>query len=195
MPCVEKFRETLEKFNIDEKIISKINEGYENVVSKSPKKIKAAYFKRALDIMADYLDPQIIHDIFEMNACCKSGSREKASKTFAKEYAGCSLDEKLEKIKHVPYMGVPVKNDDGTITVNAVSYYRDGRFMCACSNFNNLKYDYAVSKDYCFCCAGHFKYHYEIMLGVQLKTIEIVSSPLDSGGRDACVIKFEIMND
>lgn len=193
MPCVEKFRETLEKFNIDKAIISKINDGYENVVSKSPKKIKAAYFKRALDIMTDNVDSQMIHDIFEINACCKSGSRAKASKVFAKEFASCSLDEKLEKIKQIPYMGVPVKNEDGTITVNAVSYYKDGKFMCACSNFNNFKYDYIVSKDYCFCCAGHFKYHYEIMLGVSLKTVEIVSSPLDSGGRDACVIKFKIV--
>lgn len=193
MPSIEKFKESLEMFNLDEQIIFKINDGFENIASKSPKKIKATYFKRALDIMAEHIDSQIIHDIFEMNACCKSGARDKASKSFAKEFAECSLDEKLEKIKQVPYMGTPVKNEDGTITVNAVSYYKDGRFMCCCSNFNNLKYDYSVSKDYCFCCAGHFKYHYEIMLGVSLKTIEIVSSPLDSNGRDACVIKFEII--
>ena len=191
MPSVEKFRETLEKFNVDEEIISKINDGYEDIVDKSPKKMKAAYFKRALDIMTDNVDSQIIHDIFEMNPCCTSGARKKASNLFAKEFAGCSLDEKLEKIGQ--NMGTPVRNEDGTLTVYAVSYYKDGRFNCACPNFNNLKFDYSVSKDYCFCCAGHFKYHYEIMLGVTLKTIEIVSSPLDSNGRDACVIKFQII--
>ena len=34
------------------------------------------------------------------------------------------------------------------------------------------------------------KYHYEIMLGVKLKTLEIESSPLDSKGIIPCVIKF-----
>lgn len=53
MPSVDKFKETLEKFNLDEQIISKVNDGYENITTKSPKKIKAAYFKRALDILAD----------------------------------------------------------------------------------------------------------------------------------------------
>lgn len=50
-----------------------------------------------------------------------------------------------------------------------------------------------VSRNYCVCCAGHFKHHYEIMLGVKLKTIEIVSSPLDSNGENPCVIKFAIV--
>lgn len=53
MQSIEKFKETLEKFNLNEQIISRINDGYENITTKSPKKIKAAYFKRALDILAD----------------------------------------------------------------------------------------------------------------------------------------------
>lgn len=193
MPSIEPFKKSLEKFNVDQSVISQINDGYEDISSKTQKKIRSAYFKRALDIMEEQLAPQFVHDIFESNACCKGGSRAKASKAFAKEFAGCSLDEKLEKIKSVPYMGSPIKNNDGTITVNAVSYYKDGKFACACPIFNTVKRDYSVSKNYCFCCAGHFKYHYEIMLGVKLKTIEIVSSPLDSDGRDACVIKYEIV--
>lgn len=44
-----------------------------------------------------------------------------------------------------------------------------------------------------FCCAGHFKYHYEIMLGVKLKTLEVLSSPLDSDGENPCIIKYEII--
>lgn len=60
-------------------------------------------------------------------------------------------------------------------------------------NFNGLKYDYSVSRNYCFCCAEHFKHHYEIMLGVKLKTLEITSSPLDSNGKNPCVIKYAII--
>lgn len=193
MPSPEKFKESLEKFSIDEKVIAQINEGFEDIVSKSPKKIKAAYFKQAVDIMTEQVDAQKLQDIFEWNACCKGGVREKMSKAFAKENAHLSIDEKLEKIKSVPNIGEPLRNEDGTITVKAVNYSDGEKYLCACSNFNGLKYDYSVSKNYCFCCAGHFKHHYEIMLGVKLKTLEIESSPLESNGKNPCVIKFAIL--
>lgn len=193
MPSPEKFKKSLEKFGIGEKVISQINEGYEDTVDKTPKKTRAAYFKRAVDIMMEQVDSQKLQDIFEWNACCKGGAREKASKAFAKENEHLSIDEKLEKIKGVPNMGEPLRNEDGTITVKAVSYSDGEKYLCACSNFSGLKYDYSVSKNYCFCCAGHFKYHYEIMLGLKLKTLEIESSPLESNGKYPCVIKFAIL--
>lgn len=193
MPSPEKFKKSLEKFGIGEKVISQINEGYEDTVDKTPKKTRAAYFKRAVDIMTEQVDSQKLQDIFEWNACCKGGAREKASKAFAKENEHLSIDEKLEKIKGVPNMGEPLRNEDGTITVKAVSYSDGEKYLCSCSNFSGLKYDYSVSKNYCFCCAGHFKYHYEIMLGLKLKTLEIESSPLESNGKYPCVIKFAIL--
>lgn len=193
MPSPEKFKKSLEKFGIGEKVISQINEGYEDTVDKTPKKTRAAYFKRAVDIMTEQVDSQKLQDIFEWNACCKGGAREKASKAFAKENEHLFIDEKLEKIKGVPNMGEPLRNEDGTITVKAVSYSDGEKYLCACSNFSGLKYDYGVSKNYCFCCAGHFKYHYEIMLGLKLKTLEIESSPLESNGKYPCVIKFAIL--
>ena len=192
MPSLGKFQESLKKFDVDEEIISRINEGFDTIDSKTPKKERALYFKRAVDIMDESIEAERFQEIFEWNACCKGGGREKASKHFADKNAHLSLDEKLELIKDVPHMGRPVRNEDGTITVHAV-YYSDGdKFLCACSSFNGVKRDYSVSRKYCFCCAGHFKYHYEIMLGVKLETLEIVSSPLDSEGKNPCVIKFVI---
>lgn len=193
MPSLGKFQESLEKFNVDENIISQINEGFETIDSKTPKKERALYFKQAVDIMSENIEFEKFQEIFEWNACCKGGAREKASKFFAKNNERLSLEEKLELVKDVPYMGRAVKNEDGTITVHAV-YYSDGdKFLCACSNFNGVKRDYSVSRKYCFCCAGHFKYHYEIMLGVKLKTLEVVSSPLDSDGKNPCIIKYEVI--
>lgn len=192
MPCPEKFKESLELFGVEQGVISQINEGYEDISSKTSKKTKVLYFKRAVDIMKDQLDREKLQEVFEWNACCKGGAREKASKAFAKENWNLSIDEKLERVKDVPSMGKPIRNEDGTITVNAVSYHDGEKYKCACSNFNKLKFDYSVSKNYCYCCAGHFKYHYEIMLGVKLKTLEIVSSPLDSNGEYPCVMKFMI---
>ncbi len=187
--------ESLIKFQVDEEVIAQINEGFEGIVSKTPKKIKAQYFKRAIDIMTEQVEPQKMQELLEWNACCKSGAREKASKAFAKEQVHSSLAERLEKIKDVPYMGNPVLNADGTITVNALSWSDGEHYLCACSNFSGLKRDYRVSKNYCYCCAGHFKYHYEIMLGVKLKTVEIISSPLDSDGKNPCVIRYAIVGE
>lgn len=193
MPGVEKFKESLEKFDVGQELIAQINEGYQELVSRSPKKSKAAYFKHALELMTAQMEPQKLQAVLEWNACCKGGAREKASKAFAKESAHLSLEEKLENIKKVPYMGRPVKNDDGTITVHAVYYANGETYLCACPNFNRLRGACEVPKNYCFCCAGHFKHHYEIMLGAALKTIEIVSSPLDSCGKNPCVIKFAVL--
>lgn len=193
MPSLGKFQESLEKFNVDEKIISQINEGYGIVDSKIPKKERALYFKRAVDIMNASIESEKLQEILEWNACCKGGAREKASRSFARENANLSLEEKLELIEDVPNMGRPVRNEDGTITIHAV-YYSDGeKYLCACSNFNGIKREYSVSRNYCFCCAGHFKYHYEIMLGVKLKTLEVLSSPLDSDGKNPCIMKYEIL--
>ncbi len=49
-----------------------------------------------------------------------------------------------------------------------------------------------MPREYCFCCGGHFKYHYEIMLGVKLGLIEIVSSPYDINGTKPCAFKYKI---
>lgn len=51
MPCPEKFKESLKEFNISEEIVNQVNEGFEELISSSPKKRKAAYFKRATDIL------------------------------------------------------------------------------------------------------------------------------------------------
>ena len=39
-------------------------------------------FKQAVDIMSEQVEPQKLQDVFEWNACCKGGVREKASKAF-----------------------------------------------------------------------------------------------------------------
>lgn len=193
MPCPEKFKETLEKYKVDENIIEEINNGYEGIVSRTAKPKKAAYFKRAIDILDSRIDFTTKRDILDYNACCKSGYRKKNSEKFALDNAGLSIDERLPKIKDVTYMGNPIKNEDGTITVHAVYYKEDYKFLCACSNFSKVKRDYAVSKTYCFCCAGHFRFHYEIMLGCKLEVLEIVSSPLDSNGVSPCVFKMMVV--
>lgn len=193
MPCPEKFKETLVKYKVSEDIISEINKGYESVISKSPKKVKAAYFKRATDVLSKSIDNEKLQAIYEENACCRSGKRKKASQEFAAKYNELSVKDRIAHISEVPFMGVPQWTEDGTIVVTAVSQFDGKKYSCVCPNFNKSGFTEVVSKNYCFCCAGHFLYHYQIMLGVGLKTAEIISSPLDSDGKTPCVFRFSVM--
>ena len=195
MPSPEKFRETLADFAVDETTVHKINEGYENVVSKTNKKIKSAYFKQALEVMNAELPKARVQEIIEANACCKSGARLKASQEFAKVHKDDTIEQRLALISERPYlnMGYAELDSSGDLIVHGVSYHPEDRFECACPSVSHVKRDYAIPREYCYCCGGHFKFHYEIMLGVKLELCEIVSSPHDSEGREPCVFRYRIV--
>lgn len=195
MPSPEKFMDSLSQFGIAQELIDEILDGYPGLTSKTPKRIKAAFFKRAVDLLEQKADAGTVQDLLEWNACCKSGARDRASREFARIQAGLTLEEKLAKIRKAGYMqmGEPWLEADGVLRIHAVSYVDNGRYACGCSNYRRLERDYPVSKSYCYCCGGHFKYHYQIMLGVELKTLEVVSSPLDSGGKNPCVFTYKIL--
>ncbi|MBP7401642.1 MAG: hypothetical protein KBA30_03425 [Clostridia bacterium] len=193
MPSPEKFRETLIENNVPPDIVDKINRGYEGIGSKTKKTVKAGYFTQALDVMETELGLPKTREIFEANGCCKTGARLKASKEFARINADLSIEARLAKIRQAPYMnmGSPALSDTGDVVVHAVSYRIDEKYLCACPTISkqaNQPHD----REYCHCCAGHFKYHYEIMLECSLKVEEIVSSPLDSNGDNPCVIRLSI---
>ncbi|MDF2567734.1 MAG: hypothetical protein K0R90_1190 [Oscillospiraceae bacterium] len=50
MPCPEKFTETIVKYKVDENIIEQINNGYEGIVSRTLKPIKAVDKLSAIQI-------------------------------------------------------------------------------------------------------------------------------------------------
>lgn len=193
MPCPEKFKETLLESSIPKDVVARINEGFEETCSSSHKKERANYFKRATDILCEECDINVVHSLYEKNACCLHGAREKNSKEFAKKYAHLLFRERIEHIFEAPNMGSAILESDRIIRVNAVSYKTGETYSCACSNFNKSGYTESVRRDYCYCCAGHFLHHYQIMLGIKLRVLEIVSSPLDSAGAMPCVMKFEIL--
>lgn len=68
MPCPEKFRETLAQLDFPQEITDRINQGFEDLVSSSPKKKKALYFKRATDILCENCDMEAVHTLYEHNA-------------------------------------------------------------------------------------------------------------------------------
>lgn len=195
MPSPEKFRETLDDFKIGQNIIDEMYQGFDGIVSKTNKKIKSAFFRQALDVMNEKLPPKQVQEILEANACCKSGARDKASKEFARINAEKAIEERLELISERPYlnMGSAELDEQGRLLVHAVSYHPGEKFECACPTVSKVKRDYAIPREYCYCCGGHFKYHYEIMLGVKLELIEIVTSPHDPDSDEPCAFRYEIM--
>ena len=196
MPSPEKFRETLDDFEVDQNIIDEMYEGFDKLVSKTNKKIKSAFFKQALDVMNEKLPQKQVQEIIEANACCKSGARLKASKEFARIQADKSIEERLKLISERPYMNMGSAElcDNGDILVHAVSFHSSEKFECVCPTISKVKRDYAIPRQYCYCCGGHFKFHYEIMLGVKLELAEIVSSPLDTDGEKPCKFRYRVIN-
>ena len=196
MPSPEKFRETLTEFNVDSSVIEEMYRGYDEIVSKTNKKIKSAFFKQALDVMNEKLPPKRVQEIIEANACCKSGTREKASKVFAKENSRFGIAEKLAIISATPglYMGQARLDENGDILVTGAGVYANGKYECVCPTISRVKRDYNIPREYCYCCGGYFKYHYEIMLSVKLELCEVVSTPHDTSGEKPCMFRYRIVS-
>lgn len=192
MPSPEKFRETLDAFEVKKEIIDEIYCGFGILSSKTSKKIKAAFFRQALEVMNEKLPPEAVQEILEANACCKSGARLKNAKEFARIHANLSISERLELISARPYlnMGSAELDENGHLVVHAVAYHPGSKFECACPTVSKVKRDAPIPREYCYCCGGHFKFHYEIMLDAKLKLVEIVSSPHDTDGEKPCAFRY-----
>ena len=80
MPSPEKFRQTLDDFHVEPGLIDEMYQGFGKLESKTNEKIKTAFFAQALAVMNHRLSPENVQEIFEANACRKSGVREKKLK-------------------------------------------------------------------------------------------------------------------
>ena len=83
-------------------------------------------------------------------------------------------------------------NGDGTLSVYA-DHADNGKYVCCCPIIHALPEPAAVSLTYCGCCSGHLKYHAEAFLNVKLRLVEIVSSPINSGGKKYCEHRYEFV--
>lgn len=195
MPSPEKFQQTLNDFAVSPDVMEEIYQGFDGIVSKTPKRQKAAFFAQALSVMNKRLSKEQVQAILEANACCKSGARERNSKEFARVHASESIEKRLELISCRPYlnMGRAELDSNGFLIVHGVSYRPGDKFECACPTVSKIKRDDDIPREYCYCCGGHFKYHYEIMLGVKLEMAEILSSPHGSNGAEPCVFNYRIV--
>lgn len=192
MPDVHRIRQSLAARSIADAVIDRITEGYEAIPDKAPKKIRAPFLAQVIGRLDATLDAETVREIMDWCACCKSGVRERNVRRFAEVSRGQSLAERIPGLWNVPNMGRPVLNDNGTIE-SGISWKDNDVFRCACPCFSGVPLKDPVSVTYCYCCAGHFRHHYQNALGVQLKTKAVLSSPLESLGTRPCRFLFEVV--
>ncbi len=103
------------------------------------------------------------------------------------------IEERIEMLNAMSMNEYPRTrlNGDGTLSV-FWHYEENGKYKCVCSIINNLREHQPVSITFCGCCSGHVKYHSENSLGVKLRLIDTVSSPISSNGAKYCEHLFEI---
>lgn len=107
---------------------------------------------------------------------------------------GKTLQERIEVLNAINKSEAPQYriNDDGTLSI-LWDFEENGEYICVCPIIGKLSKPLAVSLTYCGCCSGHIKYHSENFLGVKLRLMETVSSPISSGGKKYCEHLFEIV--
>ncbi len=189
MPNMKRMGETMRKMGIEEGILAQMD-FTASTLGNNPLPTIAV-----INTMDKFLSKEQKYAVIEKEGCSKGGKRDKDCKAFGKEHSDISLAEKLALIKTVEYMMSPILNADGSFTVTMSGHQNGvhkGKTTCSCSGIKKLKQPFTVSKTYCGCCAGHFLYHYQNMLGVKLKLKEIDSSPLDTNGEMPCQFTFEV---
>jgi len=191
MPDIEKIHKSLQEHKISESFINQIMDGKKEKYSK--KNEKASFITLIINRIDNLFDSETCKQIIDWCACCKGGSREKDIKKFVKENKEKSLAEKIEGLSKVQNMGNPKLNEDGTISTG-IFWGDENGYKCPCPCFNGVELKEPVSITYCYCCAGHFRYHYQNALGLKLKTKEVVSSVLNSLGKKPCQFVYEIDN-
>ncbi len=122
-------------------------------------------------------------------------SKNKPTNEFMSRLKDKSIEERIEIINALDKSESAHcrLNDSGTLSIFWDFYNEDGKYRCVCSTINKLPEPATVSLTYCGCCSGHVKYHFENYLGVKLRLIEIVSSPISSNGEKQCEHLFEII--
>jgi hypothetical protein len=190
MTAVKRFKNALQEFQVEEGVVAQIFAGYETISDRSKKEKRAAFFIQAIERMEELLDRELCHDIRDACACSRGGWRLKAMQKIAKECEGQNVEQKLRAIGQVTHMGNPVLNEDGTISAQIGDV---GGLQCPCPVFGGVEPERAVSKTCCYCCAGHFRHHYQIALGKRLRTRDVVSSALASRRKEPCCFVFEVL--
>ena len=140
--------------------------------------------------MDKLLSREQILSVMEEQGCLK---HEHTAESMLK-FKGKTVKERIEILnsvykKHELYSRI---NGDGTLSVSW-GYEDKGKYVCICPRLEKLAKPATASITYCGCCSGTIKYGLEQDLGVKLRLVETVSSPLSSNGEKHCEHRYEII--
>lgn len=189
MPDSNKINDSLIKHKIDNDLIEKIFLGIDKNKNYS-KEQKAKNLVLITSRIDKYLNTEQKIKIMSWCACCKTGKRAKDIRNFSKKYKEKNLHEKIKLLSNIQYMSSPKIKEN--ILTTSIEWKQDNIYKCACTSFTNINIG-KVSKTYCLCCAGHFKYHYEKALDIQLNIKSVISSALNSQGKYPCILEYNII--
>ena len=147
--------------------------------------------------MEKLLDPEMAYQILDSSACGTSKKELGGIKAIDAE----TLEERIARIALLGDFHSDwnvALNPDNTLT-SGWTIKDDENYSCVCSapvnkstKVSDLTHaDRAMPLTYCRCCAGHCRQHLEKLLGISLKTKEVVSSPINSKGEKPCEFIFE----
>ena len=141
--------------------------------------------------MDKLLSREQILSVMEEQGCSKNEPTDE----FMQQLNGKPIEERIKLLNAMAdnnEQAYSRLNDDGTLSI-FWHYEENGKYKCVCPIINKLHGPQTVSLTYCGCCSGHVKYHSEKNLGVKLRLIETVSSPISSNDKKYCEHLFEII--
>jgi len=159
---------------------------------------------KIIERMEKSLDPEITRQILDSCACGGGKEYEKRLKQVGREIVDKTLSEKIDHVNSLSPETKVTLNPDNTLTVRW-SFPDGEKYKCLCGaavrpgvrvcDSANATDEGArpVPLTYCYCCAGSGRRHLQIQLGVELRTKEILSSPINSRGEKPCELILDIV--
>lgn len=198
MPNATKIMKTMRKKKIPGEILAQFNapemKGNQDSMVKN---VMAAV--AVIDKMDMLLTEEQRLSIMEEQRCSKTDKFTAPHRAFGLEHTDIPLAEKIKLYNEtdMSYVAKCRLNPDGTLAVSWGTG-EEGEYDCVCSGIKRLRKDPAqptdVSLTYCGCCAGYIRYTRQYALGIKLRLKKIVSSPINSKGKNRCEFLFEVVD-
>jgi len=140
--------------------------------------------------MDNLLSKDQILSIMEEQGCNKN----EPSAELMLKFGDKSIEDRIKILNAIDMSEQPRSrlNDDGTLSI-FWCFEKNGKYICVCPIISELQKPKTISLTFCGCCSGHVKFHFEKFLGIKLRLIETVSSPVSSNGEKYCEHCFEII--
>jgi len=191
MPTVANIKKTMRKTGIPAKLIAQFE-------FPKPKGNQIGEALSLINQMDKLLTREQCLAVMEEQGCSKTEKFVAPFREFAQTHAAKTVEDKIELMSELnASQSITCRlNPNGTLSFYW-GFRQDDSYRCICRKINCLYKERGeqanISSTFCGCCAGHVRYAYQLALGVELRLKEIVSSPLDSGGKNHCEFLFEIV--